>query len=346
MVRRLPESQPLSALKAESQRPYYGSQILASRGIGAGLRQRAEITLRDLAPLAAAGVAFSPFLEIGAGSTQRSAALMNRYGAEGAATDISESSVRNSPYVLALLGCERGPLLVCCDAAHLPFQANTFQFAFCYRSLHHFPNPVPVAAELYRVLGRGGHLFLNDEPMDSPLKRLLRGRRHLARPLTRPQRLATRLGVARLFWDDSAGELALGMVEVRFDLWVWREALRPFAEVTVEISRRLRLRSDLYRPRLAALLSGLWGGNVWALCRKDEGEGVVECDLRERLMCLDCGGTALTRDGTSLTCGGCGREYPITGGVIRMLPRELETALYGETRAALGDSVVSRPDAG
>ena len=55
------------------------------------------------------------------------------------------------------------------------------------------------------------------------------------------------------------------MVEARFDLWLWREALRPFGEVRVEISRRLRLRSDLYRPRLAAFVSGLWGGNVFDL---------------------------------------------------------------------------------
>ena len=47
-------------------------------------------------------------------------------------------------------------------------------------------------------------------------------------------------------------------------------------------------------------------------------------------MCLDCGGTDLRRDGERLTCAGCGREYPITGGVFRMLPRELESALYGD----------------
>ncbi|MHB1317207.1 MAG: class I SAM-dependent methyltransferase [Anaerolineae bacterium] len=345
MARRIPGSQPPGALRAESERPYYGSQILASPGLAAGLRQRAEITLRDLAPLAEAGVAFSPFLEIGAGSTQRSAALMNRYGGDGAATDISQSSLRNSPYVLALLGCERGPLPVSCDATHLPFQEGTFQFAFCYRSLHHVPNPIPVAAELYRVLGRGGHLFLNDEPMDSPLKRFLRGERHLSRPLTRLQRLATRLGVARLFWDDSAAELALGMVEARFDLWLWREALRPFAEVRVEISRRLKLRSDLYRPRLAALLSGLWGGNVWALCRKDEGEEAVACDLRERLMCLDCGYTSLNEGGAAFTCAGCGREYPITGGVIRMLPRGLEASLYSEVSAPSEDARAAHMEA-
>ena len=332
MTRRTPGLQPLSALKAESRRPYYGPRIFAERGVGAGLRQRAEITLGDLAPLAEAGVAFSPFLEIGAGSTQRSAALMNRYGAEGVATDISLDQLRNGPYVLALLGYERGPLLVCCDAAHLPFQESTFQFALCYRSLHHVPNPIPVVAELHRVLGRGGYLFLNDEPMDSPLKRLLRGDRHLSRPLTWLQRLATRLRIERLFWDDSAAELALGIVEARFDLWLWREALQPFGEVRAEISRRLRLRSDLYRPRLAALLSGLWGGNVWALCRKDEGEvAAVRVDLRERLMCLDCGSAALNEASASLTCAGCGREYPIVAGVIRMLPKDLEASLYGET---------------
>ena len=47
-------------------------------------------------------------------------------------------------------------------------------FVFAYQALHHFAQPVPVIAECHRVLGQGGHLFFNEEPMDSPLRRMLR----------------------------------------------------------------------------------------------------------------------------------------------------------------------------
>ena len=201
MTRRAPGPQPLSALKAESRRPYYGPLILAERGVGAGLRQRAEITLRDLAPLAEAGVAFSPFLEIGAGSTQRSAALMNRYGAEGAATDISLDQLRNGPYVLALLGYERGPLLVSCDAAHLPFQESTFQFAFCCRSASR-PQPGPRGGGIVPGAGRAG-ISAERRAHGQPVETAHAGRPSPVTSAHRVQRIATRLGVARLFWDDS-----------------------------------------------------------------------------------------------------------------------------------------------
>jgi SAM-dependent methyltransferase len=283
--------------------------------------------LVDLATLSELGVSFSPFLEIGAGSVHRSAALINNYPVEGVATDISQHSLRDTPYVLSLLGYDRKPMLVCCDAHHLPFLENTFQFVFCYQTLHHFDNLVPVVAECYRVLGQGGHFFCNEEPMGSPLKRFLKGKRQLSHPLTRVQRLAQRFGLERIFWDDSALELSLGITEARPEIGLWREAFRPFARVTVEISRKLKLRSDLYRPFLPAFLSGVWGGNVWCLCYKAGGSPAVD-DFGERLMCVDCGSSQLkstAEDG--LRCSGCDRVYLADEGVVRMLPQELEAQL-------------------
>ena len=330
MGRQTPARQSVSAKKAESERPFIGEDILRNRGPASMYRQRAVAVLVDLAVLGRQGVRLNPFLEIGAGSVQRSAAIINNYPVEGAAVDISQGSLQNAPYVLRLLGYDRAPLLVCCDSHHQPFLSDTFQFVFAYRTLHHFDDPIPVVAECYRVLGRGGHFYFNEEPMDSPFRRLLRGKRMLSHPPTGLQELAYRLGVAKVFWDDGAAERSRGITEARFDIGVWRRALETFGVVDVVVNRRLKMHSDLRRTGLQSFLPGFIGGNVRGLCTKTDGQAVTG-RLRERLMCLDCGSNRLKRaENAQLVCQECGRSYPATDGVVRMLPEELETHLHPE----------------
>jgi len=328
MRRPLPDLQPLSAKRAEAERPYHGSRLLKDEKVAAMFRERADTAIRDLEVLANRGVRFTPFLEIGAGSVQRSAALIHRWHAQGAATDISMHSLRDMPEMLMLLGYQHGPMRICCDAHSIPFEDNTFQFVFCYQTLHHFPNPVPVVAECHRVLGSGGWFFFNEEPMDSPLKRFLRGGRHLSHPMTPPQKIAHGLHVDRLFWDDSALELSLGMVEARFDIGLWRQTLRVFDKVEVETSKKFRLRSDLYRPYIAATLSGIWGGNVMGLCHKSTGIPTSE-DFSRRLRCVDCYSSSLSREEGIVRCVHCGRRYPLEDGILRMLPKDLDSSIFG-----------------
>lgn len=326
-----PRAQSLAAKLAESERPFVGYHILASEAYSGPLRERAALALADASVLADRGVALSPFLEIGAGSGQRSLALRNAFGASGVASDISPSALRNAPYVLSVLDYAELPLLLCCDAHQLPFLPCSFAFVFAYRTLHHFSDPEPVVAECYRVLARGGHLFCNEEPLDTPLKRRLRGDRVLSRPPTRLQRIAIRLGVERFFWDDVAVERAAGITEARFLPATWRRALRPFADVDLEINRRLRVHTDLRRPGCRRWLAEAVGGNVKALCRKDEGKALAGSPS-ERLMCLRCG-AALTLpapNASALDCPACGRRYPLLNGVLCMLPEALEAALFAE----------------
>ncbi|MBI5207167.1 MAG: hypothetical protein HY934_05175 [Candidatus Firestonebacteria bacterium] len=66
------------------------------------------------------------------------------------------------------------------------------------------------------------------------------------------------------------------------------------------------------------------------MCLKTDGESAVS-DFSKRLMCLDCNETQLLHEGKQLRCKNCGRIYPITIDVIRMLPKELEAKLYSET---------------
>ncbi|MDX1665473.1 MAG: methyltransferase domain-containing protein [Candidatus Promineifilaceae bacterium] len=322
------EKQDLRAKRAESRRPRFGKNLIGDGDLRADSLARASLARRDLADLAARGIRFSPFLEIGASRAQRSAILSKDYQAEGVATDISLPSLQDAPYTQLLLGVPAMPLTICCDMHHLPFRDDTFQFIFAYRTLHHVPNPIPVVAECYRVLGRGGHFFCNEEPMLGPLLRLLRGQRTLSHPYTPLQRLAARYRLEKVFWDDGAWERSVGIVEARFNLNLWRQALAPFTRVETTISRRLRLQTDLRTPSLSRWLARIVGGNVRALCYKDGGVPPPE-NFMERLLCLDCGGApvAQAEDG-SFRCPTCRRRYPLHDGVLVMLPRRLQETLY------------------
>ncbi|MCP4374025.1 MAG: methyltransferase domain-containing protein [Deltaproteobacteria bacterium] len=330
MTGNVPKPQNITAKKAESQRPFHGQAVIDDPNVRSLFRGRAHAILADLNALKQKGVSFSPFLEIGAGSVQRSAALINNYPTKGVATDISQKSLQDTPYVLSMLDYDLSPMLISCDAHHIPFLPNSFQFVFAYQTLHHFENPIPVLAECYRVLGKDGHLFFSEEPMDSSFRRFLRGNRMLSHPPTRMQKLGYRLGVQKVFWDDGTHERSLGMTEARFDIDLWRKALETYTIIDIEINQKLKIHSNLQAPVLNSFLSGLIGGNVKGLCFKEEGE-VATDNFRERLMCLDCKLAQLSRiDDKQFVCENCDRVYPITDGIIRILPKQLELELYPE----------------
>lgn len=325
-----PKPQQISAKIAESKRPFHGQAVLKNPEVRERFAERAQIILDDLKELESLDISLSPFIEIGAGSVHRSAALINNYPADGVATDISQKSLQDTPFVIEMLGYEKQPMLISCDAHHIPFLPNTFQFIFAYQTLHHFENPIPVLAECHRVLAKDGHLFFNEEPLDSSIRRVLRGNRELQHPPTKIQAMATKLGVEKVFWDDGALERSLGMTEARFDLDLWLAALKPFKILDIVVNKKLKIRSDFETPRINTLLSKLIGGNVRGLCKKLDGEPSTT-HFRDRLMCLDCKSTQLVSTDThGLQCSNCNRQYPVTEkeGIIRMLPLALEKELY------------------
>ena len=326
MVKNTSDDQNLSAKIAEFKQVPHRGDLLKDQNLIAIHRQRANAMLTEAEALTEK-VAFNPFLEIGAGCIQRSAALINNYSIDGVATDIAQQVLQDAPYTLSLLNYKRIPMLICCDAHHLPFLSNTFMFVTAFQMLHRFTDPAPVIAECYRVLGKGGYFYFNEEPMDSSLRRLLRGKRVLSRPPTNLQRLAYSLGVEKIFWDDGARERSSGIIVERFDMVLWRRALQPFSEIDIEINRKLKIRTNLRESSLSSLFARLVGGNIKGLCLKSEGEAVME-DFHKRLMCLDCRSIRLSQtEDKQLCCESCGRIYPITDGVIRMLPEELEVQL-------------------
>jgi SAM-dependent methyltransferase len=326
MMKNTSEDQSLSAKIAEFKQVPHRGDLLKDQNLISIHRGRANAMLTEVHELTEK-VTFHPFLEIGAGCIQRSAALINNYSIDGVAIDIAQQVLQDAPYTLSLLNYKRIPTLICCDAHHLPFLSNTFMFVTAFQMLHRFTDPAPVIAECYRVLGKGGYFYFNEEPMDSFLRRLLRGKRVLSRPPTKLQRLASSLGVEKIFWDDGDRERSSGIIVERFDMVLWRRALRHFNEIDAEINRKLKIHTDLKESTMSSFLASLVGGNIKALCLKSEGEAVIE-DFHKRLICLDCGSIQIYRtEHKHLRCESCGRIYPITEGVIRMLPRELEAQL-------------------
>lgn len=322
-----PQSQPLSAKKAESLRPYLGEQLLSNQTASLDLISRVARLVKDLQHLQARQVVLSPFLEIGAGSAARSLALVNHFGVSGIACDISLNSLRNALPAQELLGYAQLPARICCDIHHLPFLPNSFSFVFAYRTLHHFGDPRPVTAEIARVLAQDGHFYFNEEPLTSHLRQWLRGKRVLSDPPNLAQQIAYRLGIEKVFWDDGGPERQLGILEARYDRNLWLDALAPFDQRELVINNRLRLASDLEQPRWKAWLSGVVGGNITGLCRKTGGEALID-DPMARLVCLDCAYAPLTLPfDQDLVCPNCQRHYPLIEGVLRMLPLKMEQEL-------------------
>src|ERR1043165_492145 len=54
------------------------------------------------------------------------------------------------------------------NASNMPFQKNTFDFAFCQAAFKNFSEPVKAIAEMYRVLRPGGTSVIADMRNDAP----------------------------------------------------------------------------------------------------------------------------------------------------------------------------------
>jgi hypothetical protein len=143
MVKNTSDDQGLNAKIAEFKQVPHREHLLKDQNLISLHRGRANAMLTEVQELTEK-VTFNPFLEIGAGCIQRSAALINNYPIDGVATDIAQQVLQDAPYTLSLLNYERMPLLICCDAHHLPFLSNTFMFITAFQMLHRFTDPAPV----------------------------------------------------------------------------------------------------------------------------------------------------------------------------------------------------------
>lgn len=313
-------------------------------GIEGVLRERMAETERTMRSLREAGVSLAPYLEVGAERGQRALVLENALGAEGAALDLSLDLLRSCRHYAERFGMERLPLRVCADAYRLPFRTGSLPFVFCYQTLHHFPSPHPIVAEIHRVLAPGGHFFFAEEPfkrqLHLPLVHLKSSVRNA--PTSRLRKLLRNLFVEEVFNEESMGVLENHSIPIA----TWKEALAVFdsGEGTLELDRfRVPLHGRA-NPLLRGLL-WLLGGRISGLYRKAGTAGGHAASIREAL--VPPGGTGegdagrLVEQGEAFVSS-AGDRFPIHDDVAVILPPDLRAELYPEVEG--GTAPLNPPD--
>jgi len=308
------------------------------------LRDRMAETKSGMTRLAEAGVPLSPYLEIGAERGQRSLVMENDMNARGAAADISADMLRSCDYYKAIFNCANLPLRVCCDANNLPFQSNSIPFVFCYETLHHFPSPTPIVAEIYRVLRPEGYFWFDDEPY----KRVLHwnlydgGKGHNTEAVKRG---TFRKAMDRLFARMACNEVEHGIIEnLDIPTGEWKQALSLFTkrDVWLQPTQRINFKAKLFdsSSSLKYLIAYLLGGRITALCQKGPGLERPVASITEALICPSCrlSGKEISlrqENDASFVCSECHRHYPVVNGVAFVFEYGKLRELYPEVFQSL-----------
>ncbi len=114
-------------------------------------------------------VAASNLLDVGCG-TGEMLKLLNDINPQMELTgiDISAKMLEKAKFKLNGKAC-----LILGDAEKLPFKNNSFDVVICNDSFHHYPSPISVLCEFYRVLKPGGFLLISDYCICFPLRQLM-----------------------------------------------------------------------------------------------------------------------------------------------------------------------------
>ena len=247
--------------------------------------------------------------------------------------------------------------LVVADAHHLPFKDRSFDYVVCYHILEHMDDPARFIREITRV-GRRGHIQSPSEVAEKlfhwPFHRWyvnLVGGRLILHPLQEDDRFGDLFDY--LFARNPRfARFARSMPALFYVDYEWAGAidfeLRESSPLDLHDRATLR---RLVRPQeswRAALV-----GNATSFVRDRTPRPLLDAakrlarrrrgttrrfDLDALLACPVCRGE-LARAGDQLACAGCGRVYPIRGGLPRLLAEE---ARGGPASAALALPAAAR----
>jgi ubiquinone/menaquinone biosynthesis C-methylase UbiE/uncharacterized protein YbaR (Trm112 family) len=304
------------------------------------LKERMSHTLARMKELKNTGMPMSPYLEIGAERGQRSLVMENEIGASGAAADISFDMLKSCDHYKKAFDMQRAPARLCCDANNLPLKSNSLPFVFCYETLHHFPDPSPIVAEIFRVIRPGGYFVFEEEPYKKVLHwNLYRGSRmYSAETLNRNilQRFFD-----RFFAVNVCNEIEYGIIENHeISTAQWKNALSPFdtKDVWLRPSNRSSFRASLFSPAWQPkyLAAYLFGGSITGVCRKQSpSTGESQGSIYQALVCPACrqhrgSEESLLQSGPLFTCAKCSTRYPVVDGVAFLFEPEKFRELYPE----------------
>jgi SAM-dependent methyltransferase/uncharacterized protein YbaR (Trm112 family) len=309
-----------------------------SAGAETVLRNRMENTLAQMTQLRERGIPLSPYIEIGAERGQRSLVMENDIGASGAAVDISFDLLKSCGYYQKVFGKTKAPMRVCCDVYNLPFKAGSIPFAFCYETLHHFPDPTPIVEELYKILRPAGYFFFEEEPYKKVLHlNLYKGKNEYSSCSFGGSLI--RKAFDRLFSTQVCNEVEHGIIE-NHDIPIaqWKGALGLFdtKDVCLKAVEHPPIRTSLFGPRsnLKYLLVYLLGGTISGICQKGSGGSDKPLSIESTLVCPSCKQDArespLNRQGASFRCSACSKIYPVVEDVVFLFSYDKFADLYPE----------------
>ncbi|MBE0658713.1 MAG: class I SAM-dependent methyltransferase [Bryobacteraceae bacterium] len=299
----------------------------------------------------------TPFLEIGANVGHTSYMLVNEFGEQGIALDLSADALRNGRLVMERLGLEREPLRMAGDALHLPFKDNSLRMVLAFQMLSQFQDIDAVLAEAKRVLQPGGIFVFAEEP----IRRLLSLRLYRApywEQMNAWERKLHEWGLLGFLTKDVIGaeqEESFGIRQNhRTKLWQWVHMIdRHFADrrLSVFVPQRgwgERWTYEVLRwfdkHKSEWLPARFLGGTLAAFCRKagEEPEPDPRCDnlvscFSDLLKCPDCGGAVSMGGDLKLACTECDYTAANEDGVYNLLRSEDRRELYPGLRSDVID---------
>ncbi len=294
------------------------------------LRKRLANSRRDFKSLQIRGVSFTPYLEIGAEYGLRSALLKSEFKSHGIALDIAITPLQNLPGFANKFRLNKIPLRVCADCHALPFPDNSFRFIFCYQTLHHFPNPLPVIREIYRCLIPGGYFFFAEEPIFQKYNLDF-----FRRPtkITGLMKLLKTIPILPFVSKIGKTETDFGIYEGTITLDVWRKIISMFKPSTMQIDVFPfgKLTSSIFFSRWSweQFVLDIFGGGIQALLQKPDTPDKKNSNMLSRMIrytCPDCKTILIIFD-HQFQCRKCKRLFTKKNGVWEILPIQLHTSL-------------------
>ncbi len=299
------------------------------------LKERMDVTLRAMEELKNREVILSPYLEIGAERGQRSLVMETDLNLHGAALDLSYDMLKSCEYYKDVFE-KKLPVRVCTDLYCLPFKTGSIPFVFCYQTLHHFPDPLPVVDELHRVLTPGGAFMFDEEPF----KRGFHLNLYRTRKVFSNQHRSR--GVFRKVFDHLFAELSCneeehGVIENdNISTAEWRKTFSSFPVKEVKLRSPGRVVSDLYGHKFSLnyILNYIWGGEISGICKKSGDPVPVDYSVVDAFTCPLCltdgSEPDLKNADDRFVCEGCATEYPVVNNVIFLLKPDQLESLYPE----------------